>query len=110
MTDGVAELVHRLAWLLSLSREALDSGVVKSDSEIGNVGRQVARLVPGESRPDSRDGKLAAAVRGLLARPELVKAVYATLIGDSGPTPDDVAAWLVGYHAREPTQSGGGSM
>ncbi len=48
------------------------------------------------------DEKSTAAVRGLLARPELVRAVYAALVGDSSPTPDGVAAWLAGgYGAKE---------
>lgn len=89
------------AWIgltLSLFHEAL--GSEETTHGIGKFERPTTRFTAGEFRPDSCEEKLAAAVCGLLARPELVRAVYAALAGDRGPTPDDVAAWLAGYGGK----------
>jgi hypothetical protein len=90
------------AWIglmLSLFHEALD--FAKRPRGSGKFERHARRFMAGESNADSGQDKLTAAVRGLLARPDLVRAVYAALAGDSGSTPDDVAAWLAGYRGKE---------
>jgi len=90
------------AWIglmLSLFHEALDSR--KPPRGSGKVERQTSRFTAGESNSDRAEGKLTAAVRGLLARPDLVRALYTALARDSGSTPDGVAAWLAGYRGKE---------
>jgi uncharacterized protein len=93
------------AWIgfsLSLSRIAKDPSAVISAA---GTHMRAPDFVQGSSH-NIETGKLVAAVRGLLMRPELVRALYTSLSGQDTSPPEDIAAWLAGYSP----QSTGGSM